>query len=409
MKAAFCKQHDKWRIIIPPSLTGTGKRQVRFFDTKKEAEAEAQQLEEEKHSASAHDLTSEDIAFARFCKKEFGGSHAQACDAAKLYKKINDIPAEKKVTLETACTDFVKRQEHEQKNRRTIYSDRTALKKLSTALGPETPLVEVTQVMLDGHIESMKPGTTRRGYYARVKKFINWAWRSHYLAVNPWEKSKPLDKWGSNSERVKIEHYRRILFCVAGLEPFKEGEAPTDRYAKLLPFYVLGGMCGMRRCELIDSNAYDPVLEWSHILWDENLVYVPHEVAKETQKQDRKRYIPLTPEAKAWLQLVRKDEGRVLDFSQSTLQRLNFEFLDALNDKMPRGQKVVVPDNGLRNSYASYRASFDSAGAVARAMGDLESTIMRFYVGEALKPETGRAWFAIAPGERKIIPIGQAA
>jgi hypothetical protein len=98
-----------------------------------------------------------------------------------------------------------------------------------------------------------------------------------------------------------------------------------------------------------------------------------------------------------------------LDFSQSTLQRLNFEFLDALNDKMPRGQKVVVPDNGLRNSYASYRASFDSAGAVARAMGDLESTIMRFYVGEALKPETGRAWFAIAPGERKIIPIGQAA
>jgi integrase len=410
MKANYCNQHQKWRLIIPSSMTGTGKRKMRFFDTKEEAEAEAQQLEEE-HSAPADDLTSEDIAFARFCKKEFGGSHAQACDAAKLYKKINDIPAEKKVTLEKACVDFVERQRHEQKNRRTIYSDKTALKKLSIALGRETPLVEVTQAMLDDHIAQMPPGTTRRGYYARIKKFINWAWRSHYLAVNPWEKSKPLDKWGSNTERVKIEHYRRILFCVAGLEPFKEGEAPTNRYVRLLPLYVLGGMCGMRRCELIDCNAMHAVLEWSHILWDENLVYVPHEVAKETQKQDRKRYIPLTPEAKAWLQLVRKDEGRILDFSQSTLQRLNDEFLDVLNDKMPRNQKVVVPDNGLRNSYASYRASFDSPGAVARAMGDLESTIMRFYVGEALKPETGRAWFAITPPPeaKKIIPMRAAA
>jgi hypothetical protein len=409
MKAIFDDRDKKWRILIPPRITGTDKRQVRFFNTKEEAEAEASRLAAKENSDPAHDLTSEDIAFARFCKKEFGGSHAHACDAAKLYKKINDIPAEKKVTLETACLDFVERQEHEQKNRRTIYSDRTALKKLSIALGPETPLVEVTQAMLDDYIAAMKPGTTRRSQYARIKKFITWAWRSHYLAVNLWEKSKPLDKWGSNSERVKVEHYRRILFCVAGLEPFKEGEEPTRKYIRLLPFYVLGGMGGIRRCELIDCNSYEPVIEWTDILWDENLIHIRDEVAKQTQAKHRQRYIPLTPQAKAWLSLVRRDSGRIIDMSQSTLQRLNDEFLDTLNDKVHHTQKVIVPDNGLRNSYASYRQSFDSPGEVAKAMGDLESTIRRFYVGEALKPETGRAWFAIAPGERKIIPIGQAA
>jgi hypothetical protein len=267
----------------------------------------------------------------------------------------------------------------------------------------------VTQAMLDDYIAAMKPGTTRRSQYARIKKFITWAWRSHYLAVNLWEKSKPLDKWGSNSERVKVEHYRRILFCVAGLEPFKEGEEPTRKYIRLLPFYVLGGMGGIRRCELIDCNSYEPVIEWTDILWDENLIHIRDEVAKQTQAKHRQRYIPLTPQAKAWLSLVRRDSGRIIDMSQSTLQRLNDEFLDTLNDKVHHTQKVIVPDNGLRNSYASYRQSFDSPGEVAKAMGDLESTIRRFYVGEALKPETGRAWFAIAPGERKIIPIGQAA
>jgi hypothetical protein len=30
----------KWRIIIPPRMTGTGRRKVRFFKTKEEAERE---------------------------------------------------------------------------------------------------------------------------------------------------------------------------------------------------------------------------------------------------------------------------------------------------------------------------------------------------------------------------------
>jgi hypothetical protein len=64
-----------------------------------------------------------------------------------------------------------------------------------------------------------------------------------------------------------------------------------------------------------------------------------------------------------------------------------------------------VPDNGLRNGYATFAATFRSKGEVATAMGDLESTIDRFYV-ERREPETGKAWFNIRPGvERKIIPM----
>jgi hypothetical protein len=408
MKAVFCEPENKWRILIPPSISETGKRQARFFDTKEEAEAEAERIEEANGSDSAADITDEDRYLLKLIKS--GKSAAQVLEAIKLGEKVGgSIPAEKRVDLETACLAFIDRQVHEKKNRRTVYSDRQALRKLSTALGPKTSFVEVTGQMLDDYITKMPPGGTRRTQYARVKKFINWAWRAHYLAVNPWEKSEPLDKWGSNSDFIKIEHYRRILFCLAGLEPLQEGQEPTTKYIRLLGYYVLGGLAGMRRCELIDSDPADPVLEWSHILWAKNQIYVPDEVAKQTEAQDKKRFIPLEPASKAWLALCRADRGRIVDMSQSTFQRLNDDFLDALNDGLKRSQKVVVPNNGLRNSYATYGQSCRSLGDVAKAMGDYESTVKRFYLGDLLGKEEGEAWFGIAPTQRKIIRMTEAA
>jgi hypothetical protein len=46
----------------------------------------------------------------------------------------------------------------------------------------------------------------------------------------------------------------------------------------------------------------------------------------------------------------------------------------------------------LRNSYATYAQTFRSSGDVARAMGDAESTVKRFYV-RTLEPGVGKDWF----------------
>jgi hypothetical protein len=95
--------------------------------------------------------------------------------------------------------------------------------------------------------------------------------------------------------------------------------------------------------------------------------------------------------------MAAKPSGPIVEISQSTLQRLNDELLDAL--------KLAVPDNGLRNSYASYAQSFRQPGDVAKAMGDIESTVKRYYI-QTLEPGTGHAWFAVRPGmEQKIIQI----
>jgi hypothetical protein len=47
-----------------------------------------------------------------------------------------------------------------------------------------------------------------------------------------------------------------------------------------------------------------------------------------------------------------------------------------------------VPENCLRNSYATYAQTFRSSGDVTRAMGDAEGTVKRFYV-QTLEPAVG--------------------
>jgi hypothetical protein len=56
--------------------------------------------------------------------------------------------------------------------------------------------------------------------------------------------------------------------------------------------------------------------------------------------------------------------------------------------------KIKLPENCLRNSYATYALTFRSIGEVAKAMGDAESTVKRFYV-QTLEPGVGHERFEI--------------
>ena len=87
--------------------------------------------------------------------------------------------------------------------------------------------------------------------------------------------------------------YSRILRVVQGQEEPSEGVPPTLDYKGWLPYFVLGGLAGLRTCEMVRSAPDDPVLTWEDILWKEKLIYVRHEVAKQTRARDRKRYVLL--------------------------------------------------------------------------------------------------------------------
>jgi integrase len=374
------------------SLIGTGKRQRLFFDTKFAAEAKARLIKEQGFDPTK-DIGSGDLALLALIKKQFGNDAAELIRNLDFARKtIGGIPAEKRIDLETACTAFIERQRKENRNRRTIYSDRQALKYLCQFAGRELPLIELSEARLNEYFDTMQPGGRRRTQHSRLKKFFNWCSQSGYLVVNPMEKMKPREKWNSKREILDIEVYRRILFVIAGIEPIKAGDSPTIRYLRLLPFYVLGGMAGVRRREIISSDPRDPVIEWTDIWWKRDLIEIRDKVAKQVGLTDHKRYPPLEPAAKEWLQMVAKSTGRIVEISQSTFQRLNSELLDSV--------KLEVPENGLRNSYGSYALSFRTLGEVSKAMGDNEATTRRYYI-KKLEPDTGLAWFAIRPAVKR--------
>ena len=386
MKPAFCKQHQKWRIIIPPKRSDSGKRQCRFFANEKDAWVEIKKINRD---GGPQPVVSDTERAALTLAKQLGMSENQFLAAMTHYQKTVLSVTRRGATLLEASKAYLDHHEKESHSV-TVRKYRSTLKRFSKDLGGHAlPLIEVTKdQVINVYLKRFKPGGTRMTQFSNLRAFFNWAVENEYLATNPIGNTKPMDRWESNKEILEPEAFRRILTAAA------------EKFPRLIPYFVLGGLAGLRRCEMISSTGAenDPRIEWADIDFKLGRIRIRHEVAKETNADDRKRSIPLEPAAAAWLALVAKTEGPCLEISQSTLQREKTALLDSL--------ELKVPDNALRNSYASYGCAFRSIGDVARAMGDLEVTIKRYYVDLVDDPDLGRAWFNIYPTTtRKIVPM----
>lgn len=83
----------------------------------------------------------------------------------------------------------------------------------------------------------------------------------------------------------------------------------------------------------------DPVLCWEDILWSKNLIFVRHEVAKQTRARDRRRYIPLEPAA-----------GKILGPLAGTgpIMAISVGYLHKLRRKLAGLMKIKLPENCFR-------------------------------------------------------------
>ncbi len=386
---------NRWRVIIPARFND-GKKRTQLFQTKDEANEAIKEILQ-RADASRLKITAADEATLTLAKEE-GLSPQQMLEAIRLYIK-QVLSVTKTSTLEEACVAFIKYQGMRSAQSALVWSDRQALRdKLIPALGAATPMTEITLDNIDGlHWEVSSGRHTQDLLYPDQKVFYLGMAQEGYTATNLMAGIKSEDKWNENTEKMDLETFRRLLFVTAGLEPIRPGEAPTSRFQRLLPRYVLGGLAGIRDCEIIPTDPADPVIDWKDILWNKNLIMVRHEVAKETKAKNRLRYPPLEPSAKEWLKLVARSEGPILDMSLTRYTQLHGELRRALGLKLPK--------NGYRNSYASYRLSIESPGKVSQAMGDTEETMKRWYT-ETLEPGDGHAWFNIRPGmDNKIIQM----
>jgi integrase len=386
MKVTYDKQRKRFKVIVPPKITGTGKREVSFWKDKKDAEAE---IRARLDGTNKQKISADALALLQLVRTKYNDDFEAAFAALGQHSRMMAAIKKPGATLKETADAFIANHEETGKHRVTLSKYRSTLNRFCGLIGEALPIVEVTEEMIaETYLKQFKAGGTRKTQWSNLHAFFKWAVKKGYVSTHPLANAERLGPWKSKKGILAVEDFRRILFACA------------DKYPRLLPYFVLGGLAGLRRCEMISNTRVenDPRIEWADIDFKASKIRIRHEVAKETLADDRKRMIPLEPAAAEWLQLVSKTQGPVMAISQSTLQRDKASLLDELGLK--------VSENALRNSYASYAASFRGLGDVSRAMGDLEQTIKRFYVDVGIDPELGRAWFDIRPTTgRKIVSM----
>ena len=152
----------------------------------------------------------------------------------------------------------------------------------------------------------------------------------------------------SKSERINALSFLRLS---------GEGIEATQKYKRLLAYFVLGGLQGLQRCEMIRERAKDPVIEWRDFLWKKRLIVVRAEVAKQTRARDKLRYVPLEPTTIELLKPL-ATTGEVIPVVDSSFYRMR--------QNLCKEMRVRWPENCLRNSYATYAQTFRSSGDAMR-------------------------------------------
>ncbi len=165
--------------------------------------------------------------------------------------------------------------------------------------------------------------------------------------------------------------------------------------AAWLPFVALGAFAGLRRSEIEQ-------LDWSDVRWEEKLIHVRSEVAKNTRRlAGDERFVPMREQLLAWLHGYRdKRTGPVCTRTrfEDELNRLRTE---AKNEDGKVVRPVVIqgkwPKNALRHTYGSCRCSeAKNMPLVAEEMGNSVPVLKRDY----RNPRTDRevaAWASIYP------------
>jgi integrase len=218
-------------------------------------------------------------------------------------------------------------------------------------------------------------GRTRNNYRNAVLQLFRYARAKRYLPRN--EPTVVEDVAAASSGEGAIEIYTpkelRLLLS----------HAP----AKLLPFFAIGALAGLRSQEIMR-------LDWSDLRFEQGFI----EVAAEKAKTASRRLVPLLPALAAWLLPLRQKSGHVVGYTRNDVlceARQRF-----CKNGIKEGDEVVEftwKPNALRHSYASYRlADIKDAARVALEMGNSPTMLFRNY-RELVTEKQAAEWFSVLP------------
>ncbi len=365
-----------WVVNVPAHLSETGKRQQLFFDTKKEADVECSRLKAKKDNfgLSLMNLSQEKLRQATAAFKLLDPIQVDLLDAVNEF-----IAGHRQRTASISFKDLFEQFLAAKSDRNPAYLRelRITLKRFPD-LHPKM-VCDITTKELDTIISPLSSGAHNPilRYWRAV---FNFGIKRGYLQKNP---IAGLDF----DRRPRLEV---VTVPVGRVEGMFQHALKHD--LELLPYLVFGFFCGIR------PDGELPKLEWSDIV--EGQVIIRPEVSK----TNRRRFVDLSNNAKAWLNAYAGAggvmTGKVTKYNYSELRthRTANWIAAGIAD---------WPQQGMRHTYCSnwLAQNKDVNKLVLQSGHDSVDTMWRNYHKGVTEAEATKFWAINPPkrGDRKIL------
>jgi integrase len=244
-------------------------------------------------------------------------------------------------------------------------------------------LHEITPQQMEVYLRTYHEGWNRKSHHKRLVNLWKYAkrWR--------WVRESVFDEL----EIPQTPASERLVYSAAEFKKMIDEAFWEDQ--DVLLFVCLSGLAFMRSQELVRRFGNEPVLEWSHFLWDRNLIRVPEGAAKSTRrKSGNERFVPIHPNLREIIYHLFESSRKHSPGDDRVIKSSVRHFRARLH-KIHQGAGVPFIDNGWRKSAISHWLSSHEYGVqqVAEWCGGSEASVRQYYY-RALTPEDSAAWFA---------------
>lgn len=354
------RPHLKWTI----SGWYSGEKRIRrFFESKAEAEALAQQLlvKKENLGTRATHIDPRLHVMAVGCHDQLAPFGKTIADATAFYVKHLET-VQRSCTVNELVTTFLENKHDDGMSKNYLRDLRFRLSRFQLKFGGKI-VADLTETECDDWLRAIRLSPQSRNNYRRVLSslFAHGVIR-RFCPSNPitlTAKAKVTDK---PVEVFTPEQIRRLL---------------ESADADILPALAIGAFAGLRHAEISR-------LDWREIKLDRGFI----EVTALKSKTASRRLVTIQPNLRAWLEPLARTEGSV----EPPNARKKMDAARA------RANIDDWPQNGLRHSFASYHlAKFQDAPATAMQLGHTNTAILYGHYREVVTPEDAEAYWAILP------------
>ena len=341
----------------------TGSRRRKFFHTRAEALAKADQLKVELKNLGTRSLglTDQIRIEALECSVKLASFGKILSEATDHY--INFLLATERSThIKDLVDRYLESKGSKGRSERHIRDLRSRLSRFAESFGESLVSVVTTKELDQWLAELDLSPQSINNYRTVLNGLFNYGLKLGYTQTNPVD----------GVERHSIKAVPPSILTPKHLEQLLLASDPL-----LVPYIAIGAFAGLRSAEL-------DRLKWQDVRLDRGLI----EVTAANSKTASRRLVHVSDNLRSWFQGHAKSEGPVAPLGCQKL------FQKAWKTVFPSRKR----DNDLRHSFASYHLALNqNAALTADQLGHRTTAVLYRHYRELVTKSEAQKYFAIAP------------